>query len=81
MLGGRAAPAVKQDSIMPPHPSQRSTAIKFSPEEYKMKFEIENQWLLIAKKNRKVATSFWLYEQARLYRESAGPFHTTCVAC
>ena len=30
-----------------------------------MKFEIENQWLLIAKKNRKVAASFWLFEQAR----------------
>ena len=29
-----------------------------------MKFEIENQWLLIAKKNRKVAASFWLLEQA-----------------
>ena len=40
-------------------------AIKSSPEEYKMKFEIENQWLLIAKKNRKVAASFWLFEQAR----------------
>ena len=39
--------------------------IKSSPEEYKMKFEIENQWLLIAKKNRKVAASFWLLEQAR----------------
>ena len=40
-------------------------AIKSSPKEYKMKFEIENQWLLIAKKNRKVAASFWLFEQAR----------------
>ena len=39
--------------------------IKSSPEEYKMKFEIENQWLLIAKKNRKVAASFWLLEQPR----------------
>ena len=35
--------------------------IKFSLVEYKMKFEIENQWLLIAKKNRKVAASFWLF--------------------
>ena len=46
-----------------------------------MKFEIENQWLLIAKKNRKVAASFWLLEQPRpLFAAAQAPGGVRCGA-